>query len=162
MSRLGRTRRTRVYDCNFDKGESYYRPVLDRLDGKTPVPRASEPDRDRIRSDVENRIKSALDDVEAPMDDLFDSRGARVQRGRPLSSAFDTEELSDDKRILQIRAGSHYANRVRAKRLSDGNKCGTFCIQPVHRMATVHKHVAAAVVFYSVIVGTCPGTIRHG
>uniref|UniRef100_A0A2H1W9X4 SFRICE_025855 n=1 Tax=Spodoptera frugiperda TaxID=7108 RepID=A0A2H1W9X4_SPOFR len=96
MSRLGRTRRTRVYDCNFDKGESYYRPVLDRLDGKTPVPRASEPDRDRIRSDVENRIKSALDDVEAPMDDLFDSRGARVQRGRPLSSAFDTEELSDD------------------------------------------------------------------
>lgn len=94
MSRLGRTRRTRVYDCNFDKGESYYRPVLDRLDGKTPVPRATEPDRDRIRADVETRIKSALDDVEG--DDLFDSRGARAQRGRPLSSAFDSEELSDD------------------------------------------------------------------
>nr|XP_021187918.2 uncharacterized protein LOC110374508 [Helicoverpa armigera] len=107
MSRLGRTRRTRVYDCNFDKGESYYRPVLDRLDGKTPTPRATEPDRDRIRADVENRIKSALDDVEGPMDDLFDSRGARVQRGRPLSSAFDSEELSDDitESLKRLRAG---------------------------------------------------------
>ncbi|KAJ8737107.1 hypothetical protein PYW07_000378 [Mythimna separata] len=106
MSRLGRTRRTRVYDCNFDKGESYYRPVLDRLDGKTPVPRATEPDRDRIRSDVENRIKSALDDVEGG-DDLFDSRGARAQRGRPLSSAFDSEELSDDitESLKRLRAG---------------------------------------------------------
>lgn len=106
MSRLGRTRRTRVYDCNFDKGESYYRPVLDRLDGKTPVPRATEPDRDRIRADVENRIKSALDDVEGS-DDLFDSRGARAQRGRPLSSAFDNDELSDDitESLKRLRAG---------------------------------------------------------
>lgn len=97
MSRVGRTRRTRVYDCNFNKGESYYRPVLDRLDGKVPAPRAEEPDRDRIRADVENRIKTALDEVEASASDsLFDSRGARVQRGRPLSSAFDNEELSED------------------------------------------------------------------
>lgn len=105
MSRLGRTRRTRVYDCNFDKGESYYRPVLDRLDGKTPVPRATEPDRDRIRADVETRIKSALDDVEG--DDLFDSRGARAQRGRPLSSAFDSEDFSDDitESLKRLRAG---------------------------------------------------------
>lgn len=95
MSRLGRTRRTRVYDCNFDKGESYYRPVLDRLDGKTPVPRATEPERDRIRADAETRFKSALDDIEGG-EDLFDSRGARAMRGKPLSSAFDTEELSDD------------------------------------------------------------------
>lgn len=41
------------------------------------------------------------------MDDLFDSRGARVQRGRPLSSAFDTEELSDDiaESLKRLRAG---------------------------------------------------------
>lgn len=102
MSRVGRTRRTRVYDCNFDKGESYYRPVLDRLDGKVPTPRTDESDRDRIRSDVENRIKSALDDVQssAVADDLFDSRGARVQRSRPLSSALDTEELSEDVSVM--------------------------------------------------------------
>lgn len=37
MSRIGKGRRTRVYDCNYNKGESYYRPVLDRLDGKLPV-----------------------------------------------------------------------------------------------------------------------------
>ncbi|CAK1554134.1 unnamed protein product [Leptosia nina] len=94
MSRVGRTRRTRVYDCNYNKGESYYRPVLDRLDGKAPV--AREPEKERIRSDVENRIRSALDDIEAPAEDLFDSRGGRVQRGRPLSSALEDEEFSDD------------------------------------------------------------------
>lgn len=94
MSRVGRTRRTRVYDCNFNKGESYYRPVLDRLDGKTPVTR--EPDRDRIRSDVESRIKSALDEVEAPNGELFDSRGARATRGKPLSSAFEEDDFSDE------------------------------------------------------------------
>lgn len=96
MSRLGRTRRTRVYDCNYDKGESYYRPVLDRLDGKAPSVSVDQPDRERIRSDVENRIKSALDDIEAPRDELFDSRGARAPRGRPLSSALEEEDLSED------------------------------------------------------------------
>ncbi|XP_038216446.1 uncharacterized protein LOC119835597 [Zerene cesonia] len=96
MSRLGRTRRTRVYDCNYNKGESYYRPVLDRLDGKVPV--AREPEKDSIRSDVQNRIRSVLDDIEAPpaADDFFDSRGGRAQRGRPLSSAFEDDELNDD------------------------------------------------------------------
>ncbi|XP_075990444.1 uncharacterized protein LOC142986091 [Anticarsia gemmatalis] len=114
MSRVGRTRRTRVYDCNFNKGESYYRPVLDRLDGKAPAARAAEPDRERIRADVENRIKNALEEVEAPADDLFDSRGARVQRTRPLSSAFDNEELSEDiteslKRLRASKKASRFA-----------------------------------------------------
>ncbi|CAG9781838.1 unnamed protein product [Diatraea saccharalis] len=105
MSRVGRTRRTRVYDCNYNKGESYYRPVLDRLDGKVPV--AREPDRERIRGEVESRIKSALDDIEAPHDDFFDSRGARAQRGRPLSSAFEEDELSEDitESLKRLRAG---------------------------------------------------------
>lgn len=94
MSRAGRGRRTRVYDCNYNKGESYYRPVLDRLDGKVPV--AREPDRDSIRSAVENRIKTALDDIESPTDELFDSRGARAQRGRPLSSAFEDDDINDE------------------------------------------------------------------
>ncbi|XP_022125126.2 uncharacterized protein LOC111000091 [Pieris rapae] len=93
MSRVGRTRRTRVYDCNYNKGESYYRPVLDRLDGKVPV--AKEPERDQFKSDVENRIRTALDDIETPAEDLFDSRGGRIQRGRPLSSALE-DDLSDD------------------------------------------------------------------
>ncbi|XP_028177259.1 uncharacterized protein LOC114365036 [Ostrinia furnacalis] len=105
MSRIGRTRRTRVYDCNYNKGESYYRPVLDRLDGK--VAPAREPDRERIRSDVENRINRALDDIEAPHDELYDSRGARAQRGRPLSSAFEDDELSEDitESLKRLRAG---------------------------------------------------------
>ncbi|XP_046977348.1 uncharacterized protein LOC124543247 [Vanessa cardui] len=105
MSRVGRGRRTRVYDCNYDKGESYYRPVLDRLDGKVPL--AREPDKDKIRTDVENRIRSALDDIEAPKDDLFDSRGARATRGKPLSSAFEDDDLTDDitESLKRLRAG---------------------------------------------------------
>lgn len=95
MSRVGRTRRTRVYDCNYNKGESYYRPVLDRLDGKIIAPR--EPERERIRADVDSRIRSALDDIgTAQHDDFFDSRGGRVQRNRPISSAFEEDELGDD------------------------------------------------------------------
>ncbi|XP_026499336.1 uncharacterized protein LOC113403109 [Vanessa tameamea] len=105
MSRVGRGRRTRVYDCNYDKGESYYRPVLDRLDGKVPL--AREPDKDKIRTDVENRIRSALDDIETPKDDLFDSRGARATRGKPLSSAFEDDDLTDDitESLKRLRAG---------------------------------------------------------
>ncbi|XP_047543763.1 uncharacterized protein LOC125075938 [Vanessa atalanta] len=105
MSRVGRGRRTRVYDCNYDKGESYYRPVLDRLDGKVPL--AREPDKDKIRTDVENRIRSALDDIETPKDDLFDSRGARASRGKPLSSAFEDDDLTDDitESLKRLRAG---------------------------------------------------------
>ncbi|XP_063373217.1 uncharacterized protein LOC134661182 [Cydia amplana] len=109
MSRLGRTRRTRVYDCNYDKGESYYRPVLDRLDHKTAPGAADHADRDRFRAGVESRIKSALDGVDAEMarDELFDSRGARAMRGRPLSSALEEDDLTDDitESLKRIRAG---------------------------------------------------------
>lgn len=98
MSRVGRGRRTRVYDCNYNKGESYYRPVLDRLDGKVPV--AREPEKDKIRSDVGNRIRSALDDIETQGDEFFDSRGAHASRGKPLSSAFEDDDLSEDVRIF--------------------------------------------------------------
>lgn len=100
MSRVGRGRRTRVYDCNYNKGESYYRPVLDRLDGKVPV--AKEPEKDKIRSDVENRIRSAFDDIDAPGDELFDSRGARASRGRPLPSAFEDGDLNEDVSLFLI------------------------------------------------------------
>lgn len=101
MSRLGRTRRTRVYDCNYDKGESYYKPVLDRLDGKTIAPR--EPERERIRADVDSRIRSALGDVETlHHDDIFDSRGGRVQRNRPISSALEEDEFGDEVSFVTV------------------------------------------------------------
>ncbi|VVC86265.1 unnamed protein product [Leptidea sinapis] len=105
MSRVGRSRRTRVYDCNYDIGESYYRPVLDRLDGKAPIGR--EPEKDHLKSDFEGRFRSALDDFDAPADELFDSRGARAQRGRPLSSAFQ-DDFSEDitESMKRLRAGS--------------------------------------------------------
>ncbi|XP_063634453.1 uncharacterized protein LOC134805092 [Cydia splendana] len=109
MSRFGRARRTRVYDCNYDKGESYYRPVLDRLDGKIAPSASDHADRDRIRADVEHRIKHAMDGVGAEMarDELFDVRGARATRGRPLPPAFEEDDLADDitESLKRIRAG---------------------------------------------------------
>ncbi|XP_063392580.1 uncharacterized protein LOC134678069 [Cydia fagiglandana] len=111
MSRFGRARRTRVYDCNYDKGESYYRPVLDRLDGKIAPSAADHADRDRIRADVESRIKHAMDGVGVGMDmardELYDVRGARATRGRPLPSAFEEDDLADDitESLKRIRAG---------------------------------------------------------
>ncbi|XP_028035434.1 uncharacterized protein LOC114246898 [Bombyx mandarina] len=115
MSRVGRTRRTRVYDCNYNKGESYYRPVLDRLDGKAPIVR--EPERESIRADVDNRIKSALHDMETPNDELFDFRGARAQRGRPLSSALEDDEFNEDiteslKRLRASKKTSRFADDI--------------------------------------------------
>ncbi|XP_034839134.1 kinesin-like protein K39 [Maniola hyperantus] len=110
MSRVGRGRRTRVYDCNYNKGESYYRPVLDRLDGKTPI--AREPENDRVKNGMESRFRSALDEVEAARDEFFDSRGARATRGKPLSSAFEDEDFNDDVTESLRRLRAKKASRI--------------------------------------------------
>ncbi|XP_026462222.1 uncharacterized protein LOC113363962 isoform X2 [Ctenocephalides felis] len=105
-------RRTRVYDCNYDKGESYYRPALDRLDKKSG--RLDKPFEERASSltnaadDVFKRRAAAFDDMDFPsrrsgntareafdeaVDKAFDYKGGLVSRGlrRPLSVSFDTD-----------------------------------------------------------------------
>ncbi|WP_248786228.1 hypothetical protein, partial [Escherichia coli] len=56
---------------------------------------------------MESRIRSALDDIESPHDELFDSRGGRATRGRPLTSAFDDDEFAEDitESLKRLRAG---------------------------------------------------------
>ncbi|XP_026462220.1 uncharacterized protein LOC113363962 isoform X1 [Ctenocephalides felis] len=106
-------RRTRVYDCNYDKGESYYRPALDRLDKKF-TGRLDKPFEERASSltnaadDVFKRRPAAFDDMDFPsrrsgntareafdeaVDKAFDYKGGLVSRGlrRPLSVSFDTD-----------------------------------------------------------------------
>ncbi|KAG7313432.1 hypothetical protein JYU34_000557 [Plutella xylostella] len=107
MSRVGRVRRTRVYDCNYNKGESYYRPVLDRLDGKSTVTSSRAESERNLKTDVDSRIRSALEETEAAQDELFDSRGNRASRGKPLSAAFEDEDLGDEvtQSLKRLRAG---------------------------------------------------------
>lgn len=99
-----RSRRTRVYDCNYNMGESYYKPALDRLDRKTsgrpetdPAPTMS------AARDIEDRYGRAFSDDDLngarrraekviAEESLFDSRGARAARGRPLSAAMEDAE----------------------------------------------------------------------
>lgn len=51
--------RTRVYGCNYDKGESYYKPMVDHLDRKySSRPLFSEP-----RSSLADEIAARRGDI---------------------------------------------------------------------------------------------------
>lgn len=60
----GRPRRTRVYDCNYNAGESYYKPMVDHLDRKYQ-PRTAESAhikslREALNADTDLRPASEL------------------------------------------------------------------------------------------------------
>lgn len=111
-SRSGvRGRRTRVYDCNYNMGESYYKPTIDRLDRKTTggATESINPQATGLRQ-LEERYSAAFanDDLDSARrraektiaeDTLFDSRGGRAARGRPLSSALEEAEHEFDDEI---------------------------------------------------------------
>lgn len=87
--------RTKVYDANYNIGESYYRPALERLDRKysgrplSPPPRRSSLPRDLIdrhdRAFFDEDLPSARRRAEKRIveDGFFDSRGGRIA-GRAL------------------------------------------------------------------------------
>ncbi|XP_077302222.1 uncharacterized protein LOC143922757 [Arctopsyche grandis] len=102
-----RSRRTRVYDCNYNMGESYYRSALDKLDrknsGRPEVAEATP----SVARDIEERYGRAFanEDLTGARrraekviseDSLFDSRGGRAARGRPLSAAIDDDNEFDE------------------------------------------------------------------
>uniref|UniRef100_A0A6M2DRM3 Uncharacterized protein n=1 Tax=Xenopsylla cheopis TaxID=163159 RepID=A0A6M2DRM3_XENCH len=106
-------RRTRVYDCNYDKGESYYRPALDRLDRKftgglnkpfeeraSSLTNAAD-DAFKRRADLfsdtdfpRRRANAAADAFDEAVDKAFDYKGGIVSKGarRPMSVSFDTDQ----------------------------------------------------------------------
>ncbi|XP_032685463.1 uncharacterized protein LOC116850840 isoform X3 [Odontomachus brunneus] len=79
--------RTRIYGSNYDKGESYYKPMVDHLDRKYsgrplfPEPRNSLADEIAARrSDIGSRnLSGNRDDSYEDLDILLDGRGRPVQ-----------------------------------------------------------------------------------
>lgn len=92
--------RTRLYDANYNIGESYYRPALDRLDRKysgrplSPPPRNSFGDiadrHARIFADEDLDISRRRAEKHIREENLFDSRGARI--GQRAAAAIDSFE----------------------------------------------------------------------
>ncbi|XP_078046568.1 uncharacterized protein LOC144474984 isoform X2 [Augochlora pura] len=71
--------RTRVYGCNYDKGESYYKPMVDHLDRKySGRPLFSEP-----RTSLADEIAASRNDI--------GSRDHSGPRSNPLSRDLDLE-----------------------------------------------------------------------
>ncbi|XP_076648611.1 uncharacterized protein LOC143356635 [Halictus rubicundus] len=71
--------RTRVYGCNYDKGESYYKPMVDHLDRKySGRPLFSEP-----RTSLADEITASRNDI--------GSRDLSGPRSNPLSRDLDLE-----------------------------------------------------------------------
>ncbi|KAJ8925238.1 hypothetical protein NQ315_001424, partial [Exocentrus adspersus] len=104
--------RTRLYDANYNIGESYYRPALDRLDRKysgrplSPPPRNSFGEiadrHSRIFADEELDASRRRAEKHIREEHLFDSRGARIGQRSAASStaiaAFDgiDNEINDE------------------------------------------------------------------
>lgn len=84
--------RTKVYDANYNIGESYYRPALDRLDRKysgrplSPPPRnptfpsdlAERHERAFFDEDLNTARRRAEKTISGAENGFFDSRGGRI------------------------------------------------------------------------------------
>ncbi|XP_015602498.1 uncharacterized protein LOC107271253 [Cephus cinctus] len=95
--------RTRVYGCNYDKGESYYKPMVDHLDRKYsgrplfPEPRNSFADEIAARrSDIGSRDLAGTRTSSFGRDLDFDLD----PRPRPQTS---TDSLDDEETVFDIR-----------------------------------------------------------
>lgn len=120
MSRAGLrgARRTRVYDCNYNAGQNYYKPALDNLDRKlygrplasdrfdspkpaslfSPTRETSTPFNDEPLNSARKRAERVITE-----DSFFDSRGVRV----PKSSIGEAIREFDDEfksTLTKIRA----------------------------------------------------------
>ncbi|KAJ6641716.1 hypothetical protein Bhyg_06656 [Pseudolycoriella hygida] len=113
-----RGRRTRMYDCNYNMGQQYYKSALDSLDRKQSGKR------DSIERVLANRPKLNVDDLfeedlqkarhraerAITEDAFFDSRGARIPKSSiNKQSAFAAEDDIDE----EVQAS---LNRIRASK----------------------------------------------
>lgn len=111
-----RSRRTRMYDCNFNMGQQYYKSALDNLDrkqsGNTSLDRLLSP-RPRLNVDdvFEEDLQKARHRAERAIteDAFFDSRGARIPKSSIKQSGFAVEDDIDE----EVQAS---LNRIRASK----------------------------------------------
>lgn len=98
--------RTRIYDANYNIGENYYRPALERLDRKySGRPLSPPPRRPSLPQDIIDRHERAFFEDDLPSarrraekriteDGFFDSRGGRI-----AARAFDLMENDIDEEV---------------------------------------------------------------
>ncbi|CAG9861946.1 unnamed protein product [Phyllotreta striolata] len=84
--------RTKLYDANYNIGESYYRPALDRLDRKysgrplsptrhqSPLAESVAERHARVFAEEDLEFSRRRAEKHITQDNLFDSRGARLSR----------------------------------------------------------------------------------
>ncbi|XP_057328410.1 uncharacterized protein LOC130669489 isoform X1 [Microplitis mediator] len=110
--------RTRVYDCNYDKGESYYKPMMDHLDRKYsarplfPESRASFADEIAARrSDIGSRDLSGSRNCISNFD--FESDLPRPSKQPSLSLYGGTYDDDEENIVYDIRG--QRTNRLKLK-----------------------------------------------
>lgn len=112
-----RGRRTRMYDCNYNMGQQYYKSALDNLDRKQSGKRESVErilsTRPRLNFDdlIEEDLQKARYRAERAIteDAFFDSRGARIPKSSLKKSALAVDEDIDE----EVQAS---LNRIRASK----------------------------------------------
>lgn len=112
-----RARRTRMYDCNFNMGQQYYKSALDNLDRKQSGTRESVErilsTRPKINVDdlFEEDLQKARHRAERAIteDAFFDSRGARIPKSSIKQSGLSVEDDIDEEVQSSL-------NRIRASK----------------------------------------------
>ncbi|XP_059613112.1 uncharacterized protein LOC132259481 [Phlebotomus argentipes] len=112
----GRPRRTRLYDCNYNIGQSYYRPTIDKLDNKR-FGRPESADRyvkPRVNIDdfFDEDLKTARRRAEKVIaeDGIFDSKDLKL--GRPLPTANDEFDEEVQSTLNRLRASKKLISTV--------------------------------------------------
>ncbi|XP_044731856.1 uncharacterized protein LOC123294779 isoform X2 [Chrysoperla carnea] len=133
---MSRPRRTRVYDANYNIGESLYRPALDRLDRKySGRPLESPPRSTPVPENVDDRFSRAFEEMDLPSarrraeklisdETIFDSRGAATKRdGLKIIPSFGGD--GDDDLDEEISKSLRKIRESRRKVLEDVDLEGT-------------------------------------
>ncbi|GLH05225.1 Uncharacterized protein GBIM_10830 [Gryllus bimaculatus] len=77
-----RTRRTKVYDCNYDIGQRYYKPVVDDLDRKYSGRTSADSPGSGLGS-----LRSALEEAESSLGSSSARRAAREASAEELEES---------------------------------------------------------------------------
>ncbi|XP_017774879.1 PREDICTED: uncharacterized protein LOC108564226 [Nicrophorus vespilloides] len=138
MSRPFSRPRTRIYDVNYNIGENYYRPAIDRLDRKYSGRPLSPTRQTSIPRDIIDRHEKAFQDEDLPTAraraskhiteaNMFDSRGGIMKAMEMVENNIDEETAS---KLQRIRANKKVSiiddidmdqtmNNIKARRIKD-------------------------------------------
>lgn len=112
-------RRTRVYDCNYNHGENYYKPTLDSLDRKhntapsviDRIAAAHGHAKPEVEDDLFNARRRANKVISE--DSIFDVRSGKLARPMAhIEDGFDEQVHPIKGSLDRIRANKHYEDMM--------------------------------------------------